>query len=67
MTRTQFIRGTGRWLMLLMILAAGGFMVAYRKISLRDHCASSANCGSCGLRGVCHPREEEKTESDEKE
>jgi hypothetical protein len=67
MTRLEFLRSTGRWLMVLGLLAAGGFLIASRRISLRDYCAADSNCTDCGLRGVCNPPEESITKTDEKE
>ena len=65
MTRIEFIKNTGRWLMLLLMLAAGGFLFATRRISFRNHCAATADCAACGLNRVCRPREEKKVKSDE--
>jgi hypothetical protein len=67
MTRIEFVRGTGRWLMVMLMLAAGGFLLAARRISLGSYCAAKANCTGCGLNRVCHPREEDEKKSDEKE
>jgi hypothetical protein len=67
MTRIEFIRNTGRWLVLLGLLAAGGFLFASRRISLRNYCAAGSNCNGCGLNRVCHPQEKKKVKSYEKE
>ena len=53
--------------MLLLLMAAGGFLLASRRISLRNYCSSDPNCAACGLKKVCGPAEEKKAKSDEKE
>jgi hypothetical protein len=67
MTRIEFIRSSGRWTILLLLMAAGGFLLASRRISLRNYCTSDPNCAGCGLKRVCRPVEENKAKSDEKE
>jgi hypothetical protein len=61
MKRIEFIRSSGRWLMILLILASGGFLMTSRKISMRRFCAADAPCDGCELKGFCHPQEENKT------
>jgi len=53
--------------MVLLMLAAGGFLFASRRISLRNYCTSNPDCAGCGLRKVCKPAEDNKAKSDEKE
>jgi len=65
MTRIEFIRSSGRWLMLLFLLATGGFLFASRRVTLRSYCTSKTNCAGCGLSRVCKPGEEDKVKSDE--
>jgi hypothetical protein len=67
MTRIEFLRSSGRWLMLLLMLAAGGFLFASRRISFRNYCTSIPGCVSCGLKGVCREAVDTKAKSDEKE
>ena len=51
----------------MLILAAGGFLFASRRISMQDYCAANADCAGCRLRRVCKPAEENKAITDEKE
>jgi hypothetical protein len=67
MTRIEFIRNTGRWMMVLGLLAAGGFLIASHRISRTDYCAADSNCAGCGLRRVCNPPEDYQAKTDEKE
>jgi hypothetical protein len=67
MTRIEFIRSSGRWLMVLLMMAAGGFLMASRRISLRGYCTADPNCAGCGLKRVCKSVKENKVKSDEKE
>ncbi len=67
MTRLEFIRGTGRWLILIILLAAGGFLIESRRVTLRSYCKDDSNCAGCGLKRVCNPPEANKSKADEKE
>jgi hypothetical protein len=58
MKRIEFIRGTGRWLMMGLILASVGFLVTSRKITLRQFCADDPACAGCGLKNLCRPQDE---------
>jgi hypothetical protein len=58
MKRIEFIRSAGRWLMIGLILASGGFLMTSRKISLRHFCADDAPCAGCGLQRLCRPQDE---------
>lgn len=51
--------------MLLVLLAAGGFLFASRRVSFRNYCAANSDCAGCGLNRVCNPPEENKVKSDE--
>jgi len=53
--------------MVSLMLAAGGFLFASRRISMQNYCASNQDCTGCGLKRVCKPAEENKSKSDEKE
>jgi hypothetical protein len=64
MTRIDFIRSAGRWLMLSVILSAAGLLLATRRISFRNYCGAKTNCAGCGLGRVCFPEDENKTKSD---
>ena len=61
MKRIEFIRNAGRWLMLGLILASGGFLMTSREISLRHFCADDAHCDGCGLQRFCRPNDETRT------
>jgi hypothetical protein len=52
-------------MMVLLLLAASGFLIASRRISLRNYCTANDNCASCGLRRVCNSPEENKVKPDE--
>lgn len=53
--------------MLLLLLAAGGFLFASRRVTHGKYCAVNADCANCGLNSLCKPAEENKVESDEEE
>ena len=61
MTRNEFIRNAGRWLMLSVILSATGLLLATRRISFRNYCGTDKNCAGCGLSKVCYPENENNT------
>jgi hypothetical protein len=50
---------------MLLLLAAGGFLFASRRVSLRNYCTSNTDCAGCGLKVVCKPAEENKVKPDE--
>ncbi len=53
--------------MVLVMLATGGFLIASRRVSMRDYCAADSNCAGCGLRRLCKQPEVNKVKTNEKE
>ncbi len=66
MTRIEFIRNTGRWMIFLLMMAAGGFLFASGRISLRDACPADPDCNACGFNRICKRAETIKDRLDEK-
>ena len=60
MTRNEFVRSTGRWLMLSVILAMAGLLLASQRVSIGNYCGTRSNCAGCGLRKVCSPADKNK-------
>ena len=67
MTRSEFIKNSGRWMLVILILAGGAFLMASRRISPGPYCGASADCSGCGWKRICSRTEKTKTRQDEAE
>jgi hypothetical protein len=67
MDRKEFIRDSGRWIILsLLTIFTAGFVLR-RRISLEDTCSISGQCRGCSSLSYCNLPEAIKLRKDEEE